>query len=587
MRFVRGAMISAVIVFCAPSALHAQALVWDASPDPNVTGYRLVYGTQTGVYTDQVDVGSVVTYRPSGFDWSIKRYFAVLGYTSSGLTSSLSNEVTWEPTKVTGIQASVSYPLLARRSVTWTAQATASLPLEYRFYLYRKTGWVLAQDYSASNTFTWTPTQADEGGPYAVQAWARAVGSTAQYESWAGTPTFSVTVLPFELTADVDFPTPPGNEVTWTATVAAASTSTLEYRFLVNQSPSATWTVFREYATSNAAQWTPTANGFYAIQSWARQVGSTAQFEYTGTTNYFTVSQTPLTVTGLTPSVPSPANTGTPIKWTARVQGGMSGPIQYQFSLYSATTGWTVVQPYGPSETYTWTPTWGSEGDYQVQVLARSNGSTAPSESSMVSGTFTIQRAPMKLTTTGLFPVAPGSPVDWNADIPDPTANFEYEFWVYSVTSATWSLGKTYGPAHTFTWTPANTGNYYVQAWARRVGSSLSYEVFVSTNQLVVSQGPAQLASLTTNVSLPAVSGTSITWTAAASGGTAGPLQYQFWMWSSAGWVMVQNYSSSNTFTWTPTGADVGDHALQVWVRSAGSTVAYEAYKSSGVFTIN
>jgi len=103
----------------------------------------------------------------------------------------------------------------------------------------------------------------------------------------------------------------------------------------------------------------------------------------------------------------------------------------------------------------------------------------------------------------------------------------------------------------------------------------------------VVSQGPAQLASLTTNVSLPAVSGTSITWTAAASGGTAGPLQYQFWMWSSAGWVMVQNYSSSNTFTWTPTGADVGDHALQVWVRSAGSTVAYEAYKSSGVFTIN
>jgi hypothetical protein len=587
MRFARGVMVSAVIVFCAPSVLHAQALVWDASPDPTVTGYRLVYGTQPSVYTGQVDVGNVVSYRLSGFDWSIQRYFAVLAYTSGGAMSSLSNEVQWVPTKVTSIQASASYPLLARRAVTWTATATASLPLEYRFWLYRQTGWTLAQDYSASNTFTWTPTLADVGAPYAVQVWARAVGSTAQYESYLGTLTFAVTVLPFELTADVDFPTPPGNEVTWTATVAAASSGPMEYRFLVNQQPNATWTVFREYATSNVATWTPTANGFYAIQGWARAVGSTAQYEYIGTTNYFTVSQSPLTVTSLTSDVSSPASTGTAIKWTARVQGGMSGPIQYQFSRYSAATGWNVVQPYGPSDTYTWTPAWGSEGDYLVQVDVRSNGSTQASESSRVSDTFTVQRASMKLTTNSLFPVAPGSMVDWTADIPDPTANFEYEFWVYSVTTASWSLGKTYGPGHAFRWTPASTGSYYIQAWARRVGTSVAYEVYRSTNELVVSQGPAQLVSLTSNVSLPATSGTTITWTAAATGGTAGPLQYQFWMWSSSGWVMVQNYSPLNSYSWTPTGADVGDHALQVWVRSAGSSVAYESYKSSGVFSIN
>src|SRR5574339_487144 len=235
MRFARGVIVSAGIVFCAPSVLHAQALAWDASPDADVTGYRVVYGSQSGAYTAQVDVGNVLSYRPSGFDWSLKRYFAVLAYNSSGLTSSLSNEAQWVPTKVTGLQASVSYPLLAGKSVTWTATATATFPLEYRFWLYRKTGWTLAQDYSASNTFKWTPTQADVGDPYAVQVWARAVGSTAQYESWLGTPSFSVVVNPFELSADVDFPTPPGNEVTWTATVAAASTSTLEYRFLVKE----------------------------------------------------------------------------------------------------------------------------------------------------------------------------------------------------------------------------------------------------------------------------------------------------------------------------------------------------------------
>src|SRR4029453_14850845 len=199
MRLARGVMVSAVIVFCAPSVLQAQALAWDPSPDPNVTGYRLVYGTQPGVYTEQVDVGNVVSYRPSGFDWTITRYFAVLAYISSGLTSSLSNEVQWVPTKVTRIRGAASYPLLARRPVTWTATATASVPLEYRFWLYRKTGWTLAQDYTASNTFTWTPTHADAGAPYGVQVWARAVGSSAQYESWLGTPAFAVAVLPFEL----------------------------------------------------------------------------------------------------------------------------------------------------------------------------------------------------------------------------------------------------------------------------------------------------------------------------------------------------------------------------------------------------
>ena len=582
MRFARHVIVSTVILFGVPSVLQAQAIVWDPSAD--ATGYRVVYGTQSGAYTQQVDVGNVVSYRPSGFDWSRNLYFAVLAYNSAGV-SSLSNEAQWIPTKLTGLQANVSYPLLTGRSVTWTATAIATLPLEYQFWLYRPTGWTLARSYSASNTFTWTPTKADVGDPYAVQVWARAVGSTVSYESWLGTGTFSVTVPPFELAADVDFPTPPGNEVTWTATVNG-TTSPLEYRFLVKEQNSPNWTVFREYAASNVAQWTPTANGSYAIQGWARRVGSTATSEYTGTTDYFTVSQSPLTVTDLRSDVPSPVSTGTAVKWTARVMGGLSGPIQYQFSLYSPATGWNVVQPYGPSETYTWTPTWGSEGDYQVQVWVRSNGSIQNFESSRVSATFTVQRASMKLTTTTTFPVAVGTIIDWTADVPDPTANLEYQFWVYSAANASWSLGKPYGVNRTFRWIPASIDSYFIQAWVRRVGSPLAYEDYRSTSELLVSQGPAQLVSLTSNVSLPASSGTTITWTATAIGGSASPLQYQFWRWGSNGWVMAQDYSPLNTYNWTPTASDVGDHAIQVWVRSAGSSVAYESYKSSGIFSI-
>ena len=592
MRFVRRLLVSAAIIVCAPSLLSAQTLVWDASPDASVAGYRLYWGTQPGIYTSQVDVGNKVLYQPpAGFDWSPTLYFAVLAYNGTGLVSSFSNEVKWipaAPAKITSVRANVAYPLLAGKTVTWTAATLpTSNPIEYRFWLYKKTGWTLVRDYAPGNTFTWTPTQADIGDPYGVQVWARVVGSTADYDSYLGTESFAVTVLPFELSADVDFPTPPGNQVTWTAKVAAAMTNTLEYKFLVREQGSTDWTVFRDYATSNVAQWTPAVAGTYTIQGWARRVGSTAANEYTGTTDAFPVSQAALSVTDLTSDVPSPASTGTTIKWTARVMGGAStGPIQYQFWLYSVATGWKLVQPYGASQTFTWTPTWGNEGSYLVEVRARSNGSTLDSESSRTSAPYTIERAAMKLTTDAVFPAAPGSIVDWRADVPDRTANFEYQFWVYSATTASWTLGKPYGADPTFRWTPSSTGNYFIQAWARQVGSTVQYDVYRSTNQLQVSQGPAQLLTITSNVTLPVVSGTTVTWTASASGGTAGPLQYQFWRWGSNGWVMVRDYSPVNSYSWTPTASDVGDHALQVWVRSAGATVAYESYKSTGVFTI-
>jgi hypothetical protein len=77
-----------------------------------------------------------------------------------------------------------------------------------------------------------------------------------------------------------------------------------------------------------------------------------------------------------------------------------------------------------------------------------------------------------------------------------------------------------------------------------------------------------------------------VTWTVAASGGSAGPLEYQFWRMSNGVWILVQTYGPLNSYTWTPTAADIGDHALQVWVRSAGSTAAYEAYRSTGTFSI-
>jgi hypothetical protein len=576
------------------STLHAQTtsqtLLWDANKETDIAGYRVYQGTQSGVYpSPPVDVGNTTSYQPQGVDWTQRAYFAVQAYDTSAFVSPLSTEAVWVPpsiTTITNLTSSSTYPLVAGTSVTWTATASNNLgPVEYRFYLYKKTAWVMVQDYGPSNTYTWAPKTSDAGTPYFLQVWVRAVGSTASYEAWRGTYSFDVVPAPLTLTANVDFPTPPGNQITWTATLGSPGTAAVEYQFQVIDTATNTTTVLRNYSSSNQAQWVPLSAGHFVVQSLERQVGSTAPYDLIANTPTLEVSATPLTITSFSTPTIFPASTGTPITWTTRVQGGMAGPIQYQFWLYSTTKGWTNAQPYGSSETFTWTPTWTDAGDYAVQVWVRSNGSTAAYEAYTGTSIFHINRASVQLTTSTLFPVAVGTPVTWSASVPDPSVTMEYEFWVYSTASAQWSLGQGYGTQKTFIWTPLVVGSYGLQVWARQVGSTATYDTYASTGLMDVTSGPAQMVSLTSNVALPATAGTTITWTAGATGGTA-PLEYQFWRQDGGTWIMVQDYRAQNTYSWITTAGDIGQHAIQARVRSIGSTSAYESQMTTGVFNI-
>jgi hypothetical protein len=61
----------------------------------------------------------------------------------------------------------------------------------------------------------------------------------------------------------------------------------------------------------------------------------------------------------------------------------------------------------------------------------------------------------------------------------------------------------------------------------------------------------------------------------AAGQGSTG-YEYQFWLWDSFSWSMVQGYSSSDTWMMSST-TSVGFYTVQVNVRSTGSTVAQDA----------
>jgi hypothetical protein len=74
---------------------------------------------------------------------------------------------------------------------------------------------------------------------------------------------------------------------------------------------------------------------------------------------------------------------------------------------------------------------------------------------------------------------------------------------------------------------------------------------------------------VTPDRSAPQIAGTTVNWTAAATGGTA-PYQFKWWVFDGVNWIALTGWSTTTTFTWTPTVANP-NYQVGVWVRSAGN----------------
>lgn len=78
---------------CAGSALAADVtLAWDANTESDLAGYKVYYGTASGVYGTPITIGTQTTYTVTGLPPGTY-YFAVTAYNTSGLESGYSNEV--------------------------------------------------------------------------------------------------------------------------------------------------------------------------------------------------------------------------------------------------------------------------------------------------------------------------------------------------------------------------------------------------------------------------------------------------------------------------------------------------------------
>ena len=110
-----------VMAVCLSVPLQAATATWDRNPESDVTGYRLSYGTQTGVHDVSIDVGNVITYTfspPGG-----RRYYVVVqAYNSSGVLGPKSSEVVFDAPATTNQPPVLTQPA-NRTSPRNTAQS--------------------------------------------------------------------------------------------------------------------------------------------------------------------------------------------------------------------------------------------------------------------------------------------------------------------------------------------------------------------------------------------------------------------------------------------------------------------------------
>jgi hypothetical protein len=89
-------LISALIAL--PTLVQASTLTiaWDANTESNIGGYLVFFGTRSGNYDGYVDVGGATAVVMNAADSTKTYYFAVAAYSTSGLRSALSAEVSWK-----------------------------------------------------------------------------------------------------------------------------------------------------------------------------------------------------------------------------------------------------------------------------------------------------------------------------------------------------------------------------------------------------------------------------------------------------------------------------------------------------------
>jgi hypothetical protein len=520
------------------------------------------------------------------------------------------------------------------------APTGGAAPHQYKWWTYDGSRWIEVSAWTTASTFNWTPGLVNADSRVAVWVRSAGNGADEQETSTAvtfpisgsGTPPPTTTPPPASgrvsavaLTANRVAPQAPGTTITWSAAPTGGA-APHQYKWWVFDGSA--WVASGSWTTSSTFNWTPArANANYMVAAWARSAGNAVDAQEASKAVAFAISgsaQNPPPTTP--PPTPSPGSArvtavtlavnqiapqppGTTITVTAVPTGGRA-PHQYKWWTYDGSR-WIAMTGWGASNSYAWRPTT-ANSRYRVAAWARSAGNNVDDQEASGSVDFPIsgsvstpppttpppttpppttpppatKMSSVRITADRTAPQAPGTRITFQAAPVSGVAPHQYKWWIYD--GSRWTASTGWSTSTTFAWTPSSArSNYSISVWARSAGATADVAEAATAMSFPISSTatptppPAtsprvSAVTLSASKAAPRRPGSSITWTAAPTGG-AGPVQYKFYVFNSVTWIVVRGWSTSNTFTWTPTTANQ-HYQVSVWARSNGNnTDAQEA----------
>jgi hypothetical protein len=311
---------------------------------------------------------------------------------------------------------------------------------------------------------------------------------------------------------------------------------------------------------------------------------------------------TPLALT-VTPS-PGSATYGNAITWTANATGGDPATLKYAFFRRRAgTTPWTpdVTTPaWQTSNVFSWTPAAADAGTWETYVWVKD--ANTPANLNTYGYAAGYNPGPVQvvapLTVTGTASPASstyGNAITWTANASGGTpATLQYAIVRQLVGTTTWIPATlVWQTSNVISWTPAagdvGTWQFFILVKDGNTPANPGYTAFYNPGQVQV---VAPLTLTSTGSPASASSGTTLTWTASASGGTPATLRYAFFRrragttpWTPD--ITAPVWQTSNVLSWTPTAADAGTWEIILWVKDGNTpananTYGYAAYYNAG-----
>lgn len=530
--------LSAIVVFAHSASADTINLMWDPNPEESVIGYKVHVGTQSGTYTQHIDVGPTTAWSYTSAVAGQQYCFAVTAYASGPVEGPRSNEVcgysNWPPALTNpGAQSSTVGQAdslqLAGSDPKGDVLTYSASGLPPGLALMASTGYISG-----------TPTTA---GSYAVTARAGDGVLTASQ-------TFTWTVTAKDTTAPVVTITGPTSASTYTA---AAMTLPLS-----GTASDGTGVTQVTWVNSRGGSGTASGTTSWSVGAIALQAGSNL-LTVTARDAAGNSSSDTLTVTvNNAPALASVPNQSSAINLATTLQLAGSDPNGDTLT-YSATGLPAGLAVAAASGLISGTPT--KAGTYTVTASV-SDGSHSASRSFTWTITAPDTTAPaISITkpTTAATRTTATLTIDLSGTASDNVG----------VTRVTWSNDR--GGSGTAT----GTTSWSVTGIALQPGANLltvtAFDAAGNTRTDVLTvtfTNPVRIVSLTADKPSPQPVGSTITFTVVAAG-SDGQYLYQWRLYDGTRWVTKVNWNSSNKYVWKPTAA-TSLYRMQAQVRSGG-----------------